>query len=57
MRAKKKLTKRQQQQMRTHRKHHTKAHLKFMRKRYACWFVLKAAHNAAKEKSDVVTMA
>ena len=48
MRKRKKLTKRQQQQMRTHKKHHTKAHLKFMRK--VCLLVLKAAHNAAKRK-------
>ena len=50
MRQRKKLTKRQQQQMRTHRKHHTKAHLKFMRKRMLAGSSFKAAHNAAKRK-------
>ena len=50
MRKRKKLTKRQTQQMRTHRKHHTKAHLKFMRKRMLAGSSFKAAHNAAKRK-------
>ena len=50
MRKRKKLTKRQQQQMRTHRKHHTKSHLKFMRKRMLAGSSFKSAHNAAKRK-------
>ena len=50
MRKRKKLTKRQQQQMRTHRKHHTKRHLKMMRNKMLAGSSFKAAHRAAQRK-------
>ena len=47
---KKSLTKRQKTTLKRHKKHHTKAHLKFMRKKMLAGSSFKAAHNAAKRK-------
>ena len=57
MTPRKRLTKRQQAQMRTHKKHHTKAHLKFMKKRMLAGSTFKAAHNAAQRKIGRQSMA
>ena len=50
MKKRKKLTKRQQQQMRTHRKHHTAKHMTAMRKAMRRGKTFTQAHKLAMKK-------